>query len=260
VISFSDAQWQTLLAGFLWPLTRILGLIAAAPLLGSASVPVRVRIGLALAVTLLLTPQIKVPDIEPWSAPGIIVLATQFIIGSMMGFAIQIAFAVVDLAGEVAGLQMGLGFASFFDPLSASDVPVIAQFLGMVATLLFLSLNGHLLLLSALAGSFELVPIAAPHLHAGIMLDLVESGGRIFVSGFMLALPVIGALLIINLALGVLTRAAPQLNLFSVGFPLTLLAGIAVLTLVMPYLGDALAGMFGQLLDFAAALFHEQSG
>jgi len=260
MISFSDAQWGALLATFLWPLTRILGLIAAAPLLGSASIPARVRIGLAVGITLLLMPQVKVPDIAPWSGQGVGVLVTQFLIGSLMGFAIQIAFAVVDFAGEIAGLQMGLGFASFFDPLSASDVPVVAQFLGMVATLLFLSLNGHLLLLSALASSFETIPITAPHLHAGILLSLVESGEQIFLSGFMLALPIIGALLIINLALGVLTRTAPQLNLFSVGFPLTLLAGIATMALVMPYLGNALAGLFGHMLDLADALFRAQGG
>jgi flagellar biosynthetic protein FliR len=148
----------------------------------------------------------------------------------------------VDVAGEIAGLQMGLGFASFFDPQHGAHTLVVAQFLGLLATLIFLGIDGHLMLLSALAESFRLLPVGA-----GAPLEwpaIASLGGGIFVTGLMIALPVVVALLLTNIALGILTRAAPQLNLFAVGFPVTILAGWIVLALSLPMLAPLFTQAF----------------
>ena len=157
-----------------------------------------------------------------------------------MGMAMRIVFAMVDLAGELTGLQMGLGFASFFDPQNSTDTALISQYLGVLMTMVFLALNGHLLVIATLAESFQALPITPDPLTASAWLMLVQWGGKLFSIGIMLALPILAALLIANLALGILTRAAPQLNIFSVGFPVTLLLGFVVLMLVLPQMGSAL--------------------
>lgn len=245
MISFTYAQLSGYLAAFLWPLARIAALMAAAPVFGNLGVPRRLKILLAVAVTAVLMPVVgPMQDLEPWSAPGLLLLAQQMIIGIALGLTMRMVFTMVDVAGELAGMQMGLGFATFFDPQHASSLPVVAQFLGLLTTLTFFSANGHLMLLSVLAESFRLLPMADTGLSASVWLTLVDWGGKIFLTGLMLSLPIVAALLVTNLALGVLTRAAPQLNVFSVGFPVTLLVGWAVLLLSLPYFAPALVRLF----------------
>lgn len=257
MISIAGAELEAWVAAFFWPLTRVLGLMAIAPLFGNRSVPARVRIGLALLVTFLLAPGLgEPPALAPGSGAGLLVAARELVIGLAMGFAMRIVFAAIDLAGELAGLQMGLGFASLYDPQRASDNPVLAAFLGVVATLAFLSFNGHLMLIAVLAGSFELLPVASAPLGAPGMHTLVLWGGKIFFAGLLLALPLLAALLVANLALGMLARAAPQLNLFAIGFPLTLGVGLAGFALLLPYLEPSLERLFedgfSAMLRFAA--------
>jgi len=255
VISFTEAQWTATIAAFLWPLTRVLGLIAAAPVLGSAMVPARVKLGLGVAVTFIIAPSLDLPAIAPWSAEGFATLALQFAIGTAIGFVMRLTFTAIEFAGELMGLQTGLGFATFFDPQSTASVQVIAQFLGLLATLVFLALNGHLVLLTVLMRSFDVLPVGAWPVSASVLQVLVGAGAHVFFGGFMLALPVVATLLVVNLALGVLTRASPQLNLFSVGFPLTLLIGFSAMFLVLPHLGNAMIGMMEQGLGLADQLF-----
>jgi flagellar biosynthesis protein FliR len=253
MISFTYAQLSALIAAFLWPLARIAALIATAPTLGNLATPRRVKILLAVAITLVVAPVLgEPPAIEPWSGPGLLLLAQQLLIGATMGFAMRIVFTMVDLAGELAGLQMGLGFATFFDPQHAASLPVIAQFLSLLATLTFLSVNGHLLLIAALADSFRALPVGDLALAPSLWLLVADWGGAIFLTGLMLALPIIATLLVANLALGVLTRAAPQLNLFAVGFPITLLAGWVMLALALPHFAPALTRMFDEGLQRVA--------
>lgn len=254
MISFTSEQWSTLLMSFLWPLARILGMVGTMPILGSASITARVKILLGVALAILVAPGITVPHVEPWSAQGFALLFLQFLIGVCMSFAMSVAFTAVDFAGEISGLQMGLGFASFFDPQNANPEPVVSQLFGLLGTLVFLSINGHLLLLGALVHSFEVMPLDRM-LPSGMWMTLAELGGQIFYSGFMLSLPIIAVLLVINLVLGVLTRAAPQLSLFSVGFPLTLMIGGGVMLLVLPHLGDGMVVLFERMLNFSDKLF-----
>lgn len=254
MITITSSELYALLASFLWPLTRILALFSVAPVFNQP-MPAQIKIGLAVAIALIVAPLAgPLPVIDPWSAAGLLVLVQQIVIGVAMGLAMRVVFSAIDMAGEIAGLQMGLGFASFFDPLNATTTPVVAQFLGLLATLVFLAVNGHLLLLSTLVESFQTIPLAAGPLAAPAWLTLADWGGKIFQAGLMLALPIVGALLIANLALGVLTRAAPQLNIFAVGFPVTLLLGLVVLALGMPHFGPAVTRLFDEGLGMLLPL------
>jgi flagellar biosynthetic protein FliR len=245
MISISSAQLDTWLALFVFPLSRILGLLATAPVFNNAALPLRVRLIAGLAITLALVPALPpLPAIPASSWIGLAVLAEQLLIGVLLGFALRITFAAVDVAGELIGLQMGLSFATFFDPASGGQTPVVTEFLGLLTTLIFLSLNGHLLALTALAESFTLLPISTTPIHAVAFSSLMAWSTILFSTGLLLALPLITALLVANIALGVLARIAQQLNLFAVGFPVTLSLGFLVLMLSLPYIGAAMEGLF----------------
>ena len=241
MISVTSAQLTAWIAAFIFPLARILALISSSPVLGNKQIPIRIKIGLAMLITFVIAPNISIPpNIEPTSGEGLFILVQQILIGLAMGFTMRLIFTAVEMAGDLAGMQMGLGFASFYDPVNASYTPVIAQFLGIIATLAFLSVDGHLYMLSALADSFQAFPVSASIPSAAAFRTLTEWGTVIFSDALQLSMPLIGALMITNLALGILTRSAPQLNIFAVGFPITLTVGFATLALSLPYLAPML--------------------
>jgi flagellar biosynthetic protein FliR len=245
MITLSSVEINTWIAALLWPLSRILGLIAAAPLFGNPGVPVRVKVGLALLLAMIIGPTIPaLPGADPMSMAGLLILIQEMLIGLGIGFSIRIVFAAVEMAGEISSLTMGLGFATFFDPQTRGRSSAISQFLSLLATLAFLSVNGHLVLLSALAESFISLPISASPINGNGFLQLANWGGRIFSAGLQLSLPIVAALLITNVALGVLTRAAPQLNLFGIGFPITLGVGLTVIGMTLPFLSTPLQNLF----------------
>lgn len=237
MISITTAELNTLLAAFLWPLSRILALVATAPLLGNPSVPVRVKLGLAVMITVLVMPLVEksLPQIDPASGVGFAILLQQILIGIAMGLVMRIVFVAVEMAGELIGLQMGLGFAVFFDPQNSGQIDIVGRFLGVIASLAFLAIDGHLIMIALISQSFSTLPIGLEGMTNATFTTLANWGSEIFKSGLQLSLPVLTALLITNLALGVLTRVAPQLNIFAVGFPLTLTIGLLVMALSMPF-------------------------
>ncbi|MDP1557501.1 MAG: flagellar biosynthetic protein FliR [Nitrosomonas sp.] len=236
MISITTAELNTLLAAFIWPLSRILALIASSPVLGNPSFPVRVKLGLSMLITILVAPTLhSLPQVEPSSGEGLLILMQQILIGTAIGFSMRIVFVAVETAGEIIGLQMGLGFATIIDPQSKGQVPLIGRFLGLIASLAFLAIDGHLIMIALITQSFTTLPIGTTGISAPTYSLLANWGKEIFLSGLQLSLPVLAALLITNLALGVLSRAAPQLNIFAVGFPLTLAVGWLVLALAIPY-------------------------
>jgi len=252
MISVTSAQLSTWLALFIFPFIRILALISSAPIFGNKQVLTRVKIGLALLLTVIIIPTLPAQaDIEPSSALGLFVLLQQLLAGLAIGFAMRLIFTAVEMSGDLTGMQMGLGFASFFDPMNASYTPVVAQFLSIIATLAFLGMDGHLYMLEALAGSFQTFPISSAVPSAIALHTLAAWGGSIFTYALQLSMPVIGALLITNLALAILTRSAPQLNIFAIGFPITLVVGFAVLALSLPYLAPLLDHIAHAALDTA---------
>ncbi len=237
MISFTSAQLTAWFAAMIFPLARVLALIASAPIFGNRQVPARIKVGLALAITLIISPTLDIPaGLDPASAQGLFVLLLQIVAGLIMGFAIRLVFASLEMAGDIAGMQMGLGFASFYDPKNATFTPIIAQFIGIIVALVFLAGDGHLYMLAAMTDSFHEFPIGASIPSANAFRTVAEWGSALFSNAVQFAMPLIGALLITNLALGVLTRSAPQLNVFAVGFPITISVGFTTLLLIFPYL------------------------
>lgn len=249
MLTVTSAQLDAWLAAFLWPFMRILGLLIAAPLPGSQRYPVRVKISLAILITIIIAPTLEsLPETAPHTVPGVLILMQQLVIGLAMGFLVRLLFAAIDVAGDLIGLQMGLGFAYFYDPRNATQMPVLAQFLGLVAALAFLAMNGHLMVLAALAESFRAIPIAAGLPQAAFWRGLAGLGSAVFHTALLLSLPLIAAMLVVNLSLGVLTRAAPQLNVFAIGFPVTLVIGFGMMIFSLPYFLQVFESVAGDLL------------
>ena len=246
MINITSAQLDYWLALFVFPMSRVLAMVASTPVFGHASIPPQVRLIIGLAIGFGIAPALPpMPEVSIGSWAGMAIMVQQALIGIIMGFTISLAFAAIDIAGDLIGLQMGLSFAVFYDPNSTGQTPVLTEFLALFSTLIFLAMNGHLLALSALAESFTLLPISAAPFAAKGYATMLASAAIIFSSGLMLALPLIAALLIANIALGVLTRMAPTLNLFAIGFPITMVSGFVVLGLSLPMIGTA----FGELYE-----------
>ena len=233
MLALSDAQIGGRVASFLLPLFRIAALLMVMPVIGTQLVPVRVRMYLALAFTLVLMPVLPaMPQIDALSLQGWLWIGQEVLVGALLGFSLQLFFHAFVVAGQMIAMQMGLGFASMVDPANGISVAVLGQFLLMLVTLLFLAMNGHLVVFEVLAESFVTLPVGS-----GLLLDhyLAIAGrlGWVLGAGLLLALPAITALLVVNIAFGVMTRAAPQLNIFAIGFPLTLVLGLVIVWLGM---------------------------
>ena len=255
MITLTSAEMNTWIAALLWPLTRILGLIAAAPIFGNTSVPVSVKVALGVILATIMGPLVPaLPAADPMSMAGFLILAQELLVGLAMGFTMRVVFAAVEMAGEVSSLTMGLGFATFFDPQSQGRSSAISQFLALIATMAFLATNAHLVLLEALAESFITLPVSAQPLSLGAPLAMARWGGEVFSAGMQISLPIVAALLVTNVALGILTRAAPQLNIFGIGFPISLGVGLLVISLVLPYLSGPFEHLFNRGVETSRSI------
>ncbi|WP_137939679.1 flagellar biosynthetic protein FliR [Chitinivorax sp. B] len=245
MIQFSSDQLAVMLTAFFWPFVRVLALIGTDPVFGSRSIPAPYKIGYAFLITLAIAPMLPaMPAVSPFSAYGLLVMLQQIIIGAAMGLVMRVVFTAIEMAGHLAGMQMGLGFAMFFDPTHGTQVPVVSQITSLFGILTFFALDGHLVVLATLIQSFQLLPVQLTPLGAGAFRMVFKWGEQIFIMGVTLSLPVVGALLVANLAIGVMTRAAPQFNLFAVGFPITLGVGFAVFYYSLPYWTGVLRDFF----------------
>jgi len=214
---------------------RIGMMFTVAPIFGGRLVPVRARLMVALAVTWVVVPSLPPPPaVDPISVRGLLITLQQLLIGAAMGFALQLVFAALVVGGQVVAMSMGLGFASMVDPQNGVQVPVLSQYYVAVATLLFLAMNGHLALIGVLMDGFHAMPVGASGIGAAGYWNLVAWAGHMFSGAVLIALPAVSALLMVNIAFGVITRAAPQLNIFAVGFPVTMLIGFVVILTTLP--------------------------
>lgn len=234
MLSLTTGQLETWLAQYLWPFIRIGACFMAAPVFGAQFVPARVRLLLAAAVTLIVAPLVPPPQIATFSAAAIIVTIHQVIIGVATAFVLQLIFDALALGGQLLANSMGLSFAFNVDPLRGASTPVIGQFYMLLVTLTFLALNGHLVLIETLARSFTTAPVGVSGLNGASIWNLTSWGSHLFSGALAVALPGMTALLVVNLAFGVMSRAAPTLNLFAVGFPVTLIAGLVILWAGLP--------------------------
>lgn len=259
MILFDSSQLLFWISQLFWPLARVLALIMTAPLLSEKAISRKVKIGLGVMITWVLLPTLPPTHVTLFSVGGFWLLIQQILIGISIGFTMQFAFAAVRTAGEVIGLQMGLSFATFFDPGSRLNMPVLARFLDMLAMLLFLSFDGHLWLISMLSDSFLTLPIGGETPNGSAFMALTKAASLIFLNGMKLALPLITLLLILNLALGLLNRVSPQLSVFAIGFPVTLSIGMIFIILMMPLLGPFCEHLFSEIFDLLSTLIGELS-
>jgi flagellar biosynthetic protein FliR len=249
MLTLSSVQLNIWLATFFWPFCRVAALMAASPMYGALGVPNMLKVVIAFAITVVVSPVLPpMPAVSPTSAQGMLIMMQQLMIGYGMGMVVRLAFSAMEMGGHVMGLQMGLGFATFFDPQNGTQVPLLGQFLGIMAMLLFLSFNGHLMIIAALVESFHTLPVGE-FMAIKSWKALALAGGNIFSWGLLISLPVLAAVMMANAALGVLTRAAPQLNIFAVGFPITLGLGFVVLAYSLPYFLPLFQGMIDQSIN-----------
>ena len=245
MISLTTAEINAWIVAFFFPLARILALVTTAPPFNNQGLNTQARLILGLTIAFAIAPALPpTAAIDPASGPGLLLFALQILIGLTMGFAMRLVFSAIDLAGTMISNQMGLGFATAYDPQSAAQTAVISEFLGMLALLVFLAINGHLMVIATLGESFALLPISADIVADASWLNIANAGGVIFSSGVLLSLPVVVALLIANIALGVLGRVAPQLNLMAIGFPITIVLGFSALIVSLSYLASPLQQLF----------------
>lgn len=238
-MNITGTELTSWLASVIWPFMRIGAMFAAVPIFSARSVPVRIRILLSLFIAWILVPVIpKPPVIDLISAEAALVSAYQILIGLAMGFILQMVFSAFVIAGQSIAMAMGLGFASIIDPQNGVQVPVVSQAFLIMVTLVFLALNGHLLLIEVLAESFQRLPVGPLVISHDGLWQLVSWGSNMFVGGMLVALPAVAALLLVNLAFGVTSRAAPQLNIFAVGFPVMIMVGLAFIILTLPSITD----------------------
>ncbi len=235
MITLTSGQLETWIAQLFWPFVRIGACLMVAPIFSASYVPPRTRLILALAITLLIAPLLpEQTAVAPLSLGGFIITAQQVLIGVALGFSMQLIFDAMALAGQLLSNSMGLGFAFNIDPQHGVSTPVIGQLYSIVAVLTFLALNGHLILIETLVRGFNTMPIGTNGLGSDGLWTLVLWGGELFSAALSVALPGMTAMMIVNIAFGVMSRAAPTLNLFAVGFPITLVFGILIITAGLP--------------------------
>lgn len=237
MISLTEAQILAWITPVLWPFLRVLALFQTMPVLGQRTVPARVRVALSFLIALAASG--TAPAIAPVpldSALAVMLAVQQVLVGVTLGFAVRIVFSAVEFAGEIAGLQMGMNFAGFFDPISATQATATSRYFGTLVAFLFIVMNGHLTVIMAVVQSLVVFPVG-PEPFAFLKATMPQQwGGQIFSMGLWIAMPMIAMLLFVNMMLGVISRVAPQGNIFALGFPVTMGVGLVGMMAMLPML------------------------
>jgi flagellar biosynthesis protein FliR len=246
------SQW---VAHLWWPILRIGGFVLTAPIASESTIPSPVKIALSIGLAYIMAPLAPVPaGLSIFSGAGALAAVQEVLIGIAIGMVVQLAFEALTFAGQSISMTMGLGFATLVDPQHGAETPVLGQLFMILGTLSYLAVNGHLALIGALAMSFKTLPIGGSHVDGNLLWSVAGWGGRVFETGLLVALPAVVALVIVNLALGVVTRAAPQLNLFGIGFTITLMSGFLVLIVGIDGLMVGISSLINSALSAAVDL------
>ena len=250
MISLNEGQILAWLTPLLWPFFRALALLASLPVFGQRAVPMRLKIGFALFISLAAQPSLPAMPVVALDSPqAVLVIVQQLLVGVTLGFAVRIVFAAVELGGELIGLQMGLNFAGFFDPATAAQGTASGRFFGTLVAFLFVLSNGHLAVIAALVRSFEVFAVGDEPFAFLRQMQAQQWGTEVFTLGLWIALPLVGMLLFVNLVLGVISRVAPQISVFSVGFPITLAVGLIGMLVTLPLLEQPFAMALQRMLS-----------
>ncbi|AGX88361.1 flagellar biosynthetic protein FliR [Candidatus Symbiobacter mobilis] len=253
MITFSQEQIIAWLSPLLWPFLRTLAIFTATPILSSRAFPVRARVAISFLIAVAAQPSLEgmpIIDINGPEAAGAVV--QQVGVGLAIGFCIRLVFTVFEVAGELVGFQMGLNFASFFDPSMNSQTSAVARFFGQMATFMFIVTNGHLLLLLTVIQSFAVFPVDQHFLQAADQMRIYRLGALLFSSALWIALPMIGVMLFTNLALGFVSRVAPQMNIYAIGFPVTLTVGMVGIASTLPMFDQPFHNLLMRALEIFA--------
>ena len=255
-MEFTDAQIGAWVGSFVWPLFRIASFLMIIPVFGTQLVPMRVRSGLAFLMAFLVAPLTpEVPLVEALSINALLITVQQVFIGALMGLMFVMLLQIFVVAGQIIAMQMGLGFASMVDPTNGVTVPVLSQIYLICVTLIFLAMNGHLVMLEMIVESFSIWPISqdilgGKSIQPEVLWQFLMRINWLFASALLVALPVITAVLIVNLSFGIVTRAAPQMNVFSLGFPIGMLFGLFLIWVSFAELGPMLERFSFELFEF----------
>lgn len=243
------------LSDFMWPFARVTGLLLIAPLIGSSYIPLYIKILVATAITIFIFPLVEFPaEVDPLTLNGVAILAQQIMIGLTIGLIMQVAFSAITIAGENIALTMGLGFASMTDPANGVTIPVVSQIMTVFASLYFLALNGHIALIELLVNSFITLPLNGIF-SLDTAMAVAEWGGRMFIGALLVSIPAVTALLVVNISMGLMTRVAPQMNVFSVGFPLTMMLGFIFIAISIPMIMRIFQDILEQSAEYITVLF-----
>lgn len=256
-VVLNAADVSTWVARLWWPTLRVGGFVLAAPIASETTIPPLIKIVMSVALAFMMAPLVQIPaTLSIFSGAGLMAGVQEVLIGVSVGLVVQLAFEALTFAGQTISLTMGLGFATLVDPQRGAQTTVIGQMFMIIGILAYLAVNGHLVLLGVLADSFQTLPIGAAPIGKDFLLSVVVWGAHVFESGLMIALPAVIALVIVNMALGVVTRAAPQLNLFGIGFTITLMCGFFVLIVGLDGIMAGIMSLINSALGAAADLVH----
>jgi len=254
-MEFTESVINQYLADFLLPLTRISALIMSMVGFGARTIPTPIKLSLCIVVTIAIMPAIPPTRVDELvSLSTFLLIAEQTIIGIMLGFMTVLVVNTFTLAGQIIAMQTGLGFASLVDPASGMNVPAVGQFFLILSTLLFWAMDGHLAYLQFVVASFETIPIPAENFNSFKYKELVEWASWMFATALSLALAPLTAMLLINFSFGTMTRAAPQLNIFAIGFPITMCAGLIIMWLTMGNFFTHFELQWQRAIDFSCYL------
>jgi len=251
MLTFDEAQVLAWISPLLWPFLRVLALFSALPILGQRPVPARVRVGLAMLIALAAQAVLPAMPVIPLDSPlAFSAVAQQLVVGLSLGFSVRVVFGALEFAGELIGLQMGLNFAAFFDPMSGGESTAVSRLFGTTVAFLFIVINGHLLVIAAVIQSFQVFPIGSEPFAFIRSVQPQVWGAEIFRLGLWIALPVLAMLIFVNLVLGVVSRVAQQLNIFAVGFPITIGVGLVGVLFTLPMMQGPFTMALERMLSF----------
>ncbi len=256
-MQITSAELNGLIGTWLYPMFRIGAMVMAAPVLGTKSVPARTRLITVIALTLVIVPVLPASTavvVDLFSPMTFLLIIQQILIGVMLGFSVQLVFSAVITGGQIIAMQMGLGFSVMVDPQNGAQAPVLSQFYVMMIILVYLALNGHLVLVEVTVESFRTMPIGDASLLPDSFHKVAMWGSQLFAGGLAIALPAIASLLVVNIAFGIMTRAAPQLNIFAIGFPITIILGFAVILITLPSTLPQSMGLFNGVFDLLRSI------